>query len=167
MKKFMQYAAQAIVYAGFAWFISFFASMPQYSRISDDQALIKFSFAHSAKPKGECHTLSREELLKLAPNMRKPRSCPRERLPVKVELKIDGQTLYKEILPPTGFQNDGASKVYQRIIVTPGEHRIEITLTDTTREEGYDYTSDKIVNLIPGQSLAIDFKGAGVGFIYE
>ncbi len=167
MKKFIQYTAQALVYAGFAWFIGYFSNIPQYTRIPEDLALVKFSFAHGAKPKGECHTLTREELLALAPNMRKPRSCPRERLPVKVELKMDGETLLKETLIPTGLHGDGPSVIYKRLVIQPGEHQFHITLNDTDREEGYDYISQKTLTIAPGQSLAIDFKGSGIEFVYE
>ena len=85
MKKYFQYAAQAVVYAGFAFFLGYFADGPKYSRLEDGKALIKFSFAHSAKPKDGCRKRSEEELMALAPNMRKSEVCSRARLPVKVQ----------------------------------------------------------------------------------
>ena len=86
MKQIMQYIAQGVVYVGFAWFLASFAAGPDYARIPEGQSLIKFSFAHSAKSKGGCRKLSQDELMELAPNMRKPEVCSRERLPVSVKL---------------------------------------------------------------------------------
>ena len=103
LRNVVQFSGQAVIYAGFAAFLGYFANGPAYTRIGADEALVKVSFAHGAKAKGGCRRLSREELLKQAPNMRKPTECPRERLPVFVWVSIDGETRFEAKLPPSGL----------------------------------------------------------------
>jgi hypothetical protein len=86
-------------------------------------ALIKLSFAHGAQ-KEDCRPRTAEELAKLPPNMRRPMVCARERLPVAVELLLDGAPLYQAVLPPTGLAGDGPSRAYQRFAVPPGQHEL-------------------------------------------
>lgn len=162
-----QFMGQTIIYAGFAAFLGVFANSPPYARVPEGSALIKLSFAHGAKAKGGCRRLSREELAALAPNMRKVDDCPRERLPVYIRLIINGEIMVEELLPPSGLHSDGPSRIYERIILPSGTYDIIALLRDTTREQGYDYESQRTVALKPGQSLAIDFHGGGDGFIFQ
>ncbi len=167
MKKALKYAGQAAVFVLIAVLIGYFANGPAYTRVPPDEALIKFSFAHAATRVGECRRLSREELAKLAPNMRKPTVCPRERLPVTVELEVDGKILYLDELPPTGLSGDGASRTYRRIVLPAGRHMVVARLRDTDRKEGFDHVAEKEVGLAPGQSLAIDFNSQNRRFTFE
>lgn len=162
-----QFVGQAIIYAGFAAFLGVFANSPPYARVPEGSALVKLSFAHGAKAKGGCRRLSREELAELAANMRKAEVCPRERLPVYIRLVIDGEVMVGENLPPSGLHSDGPSRIYERIVLPSGSHDIMVSLRDTTRETGFDYESQRTVNLRPGQSLAIDFHAGGEGFIFQ
>lgn len=163
----LRYAGQALVYMVFAFSIYWLSTSPVYTHLDTGKAVIRLTFAHAASPNGECKTLSRKELLKLAPNMRQPRVCPRERVPVYVELEIDGEKTFSAILPPTGFKNDGAARVYQRFQVPTGPHKIAVRLRDSGRESGFDYESSRDVVLKDGQNMSIDFKAPMGGFIFE
>jgi hypothetical protein len=99
--------------------------------------------------------------------MRKAVECPRERLPVTVELDLDGEPLYAETLPPTGLSGDGPSRAYQRFVVPPGRHRLVARMRDTARTEGFDHIHETDIDLRPGQSLAIDFNPVAGTFILE
>jgi hypothetical protein len=68
--------------------------------------------------------LTPEEIAKLAPNMRRPEKCERERLPLTVELEIDGEIVKRIEAPPSGLWNDGPASVYQRFEIAPGTHTI-------------------------------------------
>ncbi len=72
-----------------------------------------------------------EELAKLAPNMRTPLKCGRERSPVTIEVDLDGAQVYRHVAVPSGLSSDGASAVYQRLQVPAGEHRIAVRLKDS------------------------------------
>jgi hypothetical protein len=126
-------------------------------------ALIKLSFAHGAQ-KEDGRRRTDEELANLPPNMRRPMVCSRERLPVAVELLIDGAPLYQAVLPPTGLAGDGPSRTYQRFAVAPGRHELSARLRDTDRAEGFDFERTAVVELAPAQSLAIDFRAEMGGF---
>ena len=166
MHRLVQLAGQAIAYALFAVAIGYFATRPAYTHLDPDKALIKLSFSHAGQRKGDCRRLTPEELAELAPNMRRPLDCPRERLPLRVELLLDGETLFRGALPPSGLAGDGASTVYRKFPVTSGQHRLTARLRDTARTEGFDYESERDVVLDPRQIFVVDFKAALGGFIF-
>lgn len=155
---------QAAIFAVFAAVIGYFADSPAYTHFPPDMALVKLSFAHGAR-KESCRERTPEELAQLAPNMRRPLACKRERLPVVVELLLDDVQLYHAVLPPTGLAGDGPSRAYQRFAVPPGEHILVARLRDSDRAEGFDFERRFDVDLAPGQSLAIDFRAETGGFI--
>ena len=161
----LRVVGQVVVYAGFAALIGYFASAPAYRYFAGDEAVLTVSFSHGANRRGECHTRTREELLKLPPNMRKPVSCPRERLPVVVEFELDGKPLYEASLPPTGLSKDGLSHIYKKFTVAAGSHMLVARLRDSNRSEGFDYTSSFTIELAPAQNLALDFRRDIGGFV--
>lgn len=166
MHKLVQFVGQAIAYALFAVAIGYFATRPAYTHLDPDKALIKLSFSHAGQRKGDCRRLTPEELAELAPNMRRPLDCPRERLPLRVELLLDGETVFQGELPPSGLAGDGASTVYRKFPVAPGQHRLTARLRDTARTEGFDYESEQDIVLEPRQVFVVDFKAALGGFIF-
>lgn len=162
-----RYVGQALIYAAVAAVVGYFSTSPSYTHFPPDKALITLSFAHGGKPKGGCRTLTESERAKLAPNMRRKQICPRRRLPVGIELDIDGQKIYKAELPPTGLSGDGPSRVYRRFVVSVGRHRIAARLRDTARRTGYDYRKEATVTLAPGQQFIIDFRPSIGGFVFQ
>lgn len=167
----LRYAGQAVVYAAFAALLGYFSNAPAYERVPSGSALIKLAFAHGAERKGDCRRLTHEELMELAPNMRKPVVCPRERVPVTVELTVDGEVLYEAVLPPTGLSGDGPSRAYQRFTIPAGAHTIGVRLNDTGENAGnagaFDYVTERDVVLAPSEILAIDFQAKSGGFIFQ
>ena len=163
----MRYLGQGVVYAVFAATVWYFSIAPVYTHLEGGMSVIRLTFAHAAKHKGECRTLSSKELSKLAPNMRQPRVCPRERVPIYVELDLDGEKVFKATLPPTGLSGDGSAKVYKRFPVVAGAHQIAVRLRDSARESGFDYEASRDVKLSEGQNFTIDFKAPMGGFIFE
>lgn len=164
MAKAFRYLGQAAVYAAIAALLGSLASWPTYTHFPPDKALIKMSFAHGAEREGECRELSAEELAEKAANMRKARVCPRQRIPITVELRLDGEVLYRARRPPTGLSGDGPSRVYERFAVVPGRHRIVMGLRDSDRDEGFDYRREAEIEIGPGEVLAIGFRAETGGF---
>ncbi len=165
--KALRYLGQVLFFAAIALVLGWFSARPPYARVPPDGALIKISFAHGAEKKGECRKLSPEELAKLAPNMRRPTICPRERLPVEVEVVMDDAVVFADRLPPTGLSGDGPSRMYARFIVPAGDHHLIFRLKDTDRADGFDYTTERRLTLAAGQSLAVDFDPIIGGFRFE
>ncbi|UCH52717.1 MAG: hypothetical protein JSW09_08910 [Pseudomonadota bacterium] len=158
---------QLVAYAAFMAVIGYFAAAPAYSPFPSDQAQIKLSFRHTGPPKVECRRLTPEEIAKLAPNMRRAVDCPRERLPIAVEVELDGKILYAATLPPTGIWKDGSSKIYETFAVLPGRHTLTARLRDSRRAEGFDHTRREEIELRPRQNFVIEFRGDRGGFIFE
>ena len=165
MVSVLRYAGQGVVYLGIAVLFGIFSQTPVYRHFPSDQAQIKVSVVHSAERKEACRRLSAQEIAELAPNMRKALACSRERLPVRLELVLDGTSLIEESLPPTGLSSDGPAKLYRGLTVEPGPHHLVLRMRDSARSEGYDYHYDGTVELAPQQNLVVDFRAEAGGFV--
>jgi hypothetical protein len=166
MGRIFQTAGQVIAYALFAVVIGYFATRPAYTHLAPGKAVIKLSFSHAGQHKGECRQLTQEELNKLPPNMRRPMDCPRERLPLLIELELDGQLLYQDELPPSGLAGDGASTAYKKFPVDSGQHHLVARLRESGRTDGFDYEKEAEVTLAPQQNFVIDFRPELGGFLF-
>ncbi len=160
-------AAQLIVLTAIFAAAATFADWPHYRQIPAQTAVIKLSFTHGSNRKAECRTRTAEELAKLPPNMRKPLECPRTRGAIYVELDIDGRTIYRASLPPSGISGDGPGRVYQRFVVAAGPHTIAVRMRDTPRSEGFDYDKTSEVVLAAEQNFVVDFRPEAEGFVFR
>jgi hypothetical protein len=98
--------------------------------------------------------------------MRAALECSRERANVLVELDVDGATVLRREIRPSGFQHDGNAAVYQRLVLPAGRHRIVARLRD--RPEGeFNYTKAETVELAAGKVLLIDFNAGQGGFLFR
>lgn len=166
MPRVQQYIGQAIAYALFAGMIGYFATRPAYTHLAPDKAVIKLSFSHAGAHMEECRRLTQEELNRLPPNMRRPMDCQRERVPLLVELELDGELLYRDELPPSGLAHDGASTAYRKFPVSSGRHRIVTRLRDSRRPDGFDFEKSADITLAPEQNFVIDFRPELGGFLF-
>lgn len=160
-----RYLGQAAAYALFAGLIGYFAVSPDYVYRAADRGEIKLSFSHGGQRKGGCRPLTAEEIAKLPPNMRRTQSCPRERVPVQVEMDIVGHLSYAETLRPAGLSGDGPSRAYRRFSLPPGSYRLNLRLRDSERADGFDYERILDVELRPRQNLVVDFRPEADGFV--
>ncbi|HSH43595.1 MAG TPA: hypothetical protein VK973_15860 [Arenicellales bacterium] len=156
--------AQVLVYAACAALLGYFSASPEYTRIGPDVGVVKLSFSHAGAPKSECIRRTQEELDELAPNMRRPLDCPRGRVALLLELEIDGEPIYRDSLPPSGLAGDGASTVYQQFKVPVGQHRLVARLRDSRRQEGFDWTLDRVIDIGEHENVVIDFQTDTGGF---
>ncbi len=165
-----QWAGQIMTYSLFAFVAAYFSNTPQYTANSPEMAKIMLSFSHAGKHKKKCHKRTREELAKLAENMRAPTTCPRERWPVAVELVLNGKSIYKGVATPAGLSKDGHSNFYQPFSVTAGKHRIKVGVLDSgeiTKRGVFDYVLEREVVLSPTEILVIGFDNAGKQIFLE
>jgi hypothetical protein len=162
----LRYSVQAALYAAFAAAVGYLSGAPTYQHVKPDEALVRLSFTHGAQRKLPCRERTPEELAKLAPNMRAPTVCPRERADVKVELEMDGKLVERIVAPPTGLARDGASTVYRRIIVNAGRHEFRLRLSDNAGGE-FNFSAERTVNLTAGRVLLIDFNAGQGGFLFR
>jgi hypothetical protein len=158
---------QVLLYGLFALAIGTFSHWPTYHPLDAGQALIKVSFVHAGKPVGDCRPLGDAERARLPPNMRAPMVCPRERSPVTVEVDIGGVPALRRTAQPSGLSKDGASALYQRLVVPAGEQRIAVRLKDDQRANGFTHQREATLVLQPAQVLVIDFDAEKGGITLQ
>lgn len=167
MSKVVSIVFQVALFAAFGVFVGWFATMPPYQYADAGVASVKVSLSHAADRVEPCVQLTPEQIAELAMNMRRTEACERERLPLNVEIDIDGETVLALRAEPTGLWNDGPSSVYERFDVAPGPHRVTARLRDTARADGWDYTDSADVVLEPGRYFTVTFKAETGGFNFR
>jgi len=153
----MKLVGEIIAYTVFAIVIGILSVWPRYELVTEGQAIVSIAFVHAGDRVGECRRLTQEELNALPPNMRKPSECPRERHPLRVELRSGSEMLYSDVLLPSGFWSDGKSNVYQRILVAAGQHDLFVGMNDSGGDEGFDYEHRTTIDVSPGRNVVIRF----------
>ncbi|NOR19864.1 MAG: 4Fe-4S dicluster domain-containing protein [Xanthomonadales bacterium] len=144
-----------------------FTIWPRFSQLGEGNAIVSLTFSQAGQRLQECRKRTQEELNKLPPNMRKPTDCPRERHPVDVEFGADGEILYRQSLPPSGFWNDGESTVYYRVEIPVGSHHFFIGMSDSGRQDGFDYSGQTELTLTKGQHVVVEFDHLSKSFIFR
>ncbi|HLF30032.1 MAG TPA: hypothetical protein VI566_03275, partial [Xanthomonadales bacterium] len=157
LRRLSRLPLQAIFYGLFAVAASVFAAWPVFELLQPGQAVISLTFSHAGQRLEECRRLDQAELDKLPPNMRKPMDCQRERRPVELVFRLDGEILYQASLPPSGVWEDGESTVYARFPVSSGDHQLFIGMNDSGRETGFDYQHQAVISLAPEQNVVVEF----------
>lgn len=167
MPKLRIILGQVVAFTLFAIILGYFSNAPSYTYHDPAMALIMVSFSHASDRKEECRRYTPEEIADLAPNMRRPMDCPRERVPVYIEIIMDGNTLLNKSYHPTGLAKDGSASIYESIPVKPGQHKLITKLRDSNREDGFDYESSISVNLDAKELFVIDFRKELDGFYFH
>lgn len=165
MKNWRAWLGQVVLYGLFAAFVGVFSQWPRYQALPPGQAVLKVSFIHHGERVHPCRTRTAEELAKLPPNMRAAQECERERVPVAIEVDVDGVTVYRHVAPPSGLSRDGASSAYHRLALPAGEHRIAVRLRDASGT-AFNHTREGTVRLREAQVLVIDFDPARGGITF-
>lgn len=158
---------QVIAYSAFAALIGYFASLPNYQYGDAAAATVKVSLSHAAERVKPCVKLTPEEIAELAMNMRRTEVCERERLPVVLEMDIDGRPVLRLEAPPSGLWGDGPAYVYERLDVSPGPHVLSVRLRDTARQGGWDYSREEEVEFVTGRYFTVTFKAEMGGFSFR
>jgi len=153
----VRYLLQAVNYTVFMALIWYFSTSPSIQLIKKDESLLTIAFAHAGKIREPCHKLTQAELMALPPNMRKPEDCPRERSPIIIEAKLDGELIYKQTMQPPGIFRDGSVDIYFSKKIPAGKHRFEIKMDDSVREPGFDYTFEQSIDIQPAHILLVEF----------
>ncbi len=155
---------QVINYAVFMAIVWYFATSPTIEIRSADEAVLTIAFAHAGALREPCRRLSQEELNQLPANMRRLEECPRERSPVTIEARLDGDSVFRETLDPPGLFDDGGVDIYFSAKIPAGSHRLVLGMNDSIHIEGFNHRLDREIRLSPGRVLLVDFD-RGSGFI--
>ncbi|MBF0445383.1 MAG: hypothetical protein HQL68_07315 [Magnetococcales bacterium] len=166
MNNIIRYALQGIAYTVFCLIIYFLSTAPAYNYLEADQAEIKLAFKHASQRLHDCTKLTRADLKKLPPNMRKPKSCPRERAIVQVIIYLDGKMISDEKFIPPGLHQDATVFAYSKLPLPAGDHLLSVNMRDSARKEGFDYSKKEQLSINPGQALIIGFDSVSKELIF-
>ena len=164
MTSVLRHSFQVLFYALFAVVVGYFSVAPEFHYASPEITTVKLAFSHAAERVVPCQQLSPEEVAALAPNMRRTESCERARLPLTVELEVDGELVLTRQAPPAGLWGDGPASVYEKLDLVPGDYTFELRMRDSARETGWDYRHAEEVSLVAGRYVSITFKAETGGF---
>lgn len=160
------YIGQGLAYLAFMALVGYLASAPAYNHFPPGKGLVKLSLTHTTARLGECRERSKEELADLPRNMRKPMECPRERSPMEILIRVDGQRVLHETVQPAGLWGGGSTSVYRRFPLGAGDHVLEARLRDDADLEDYNHVRKEKVHLEEAQVFVIDFDPSQGGFLF-
>lgn len=163
----MNKIVQALLYIAFAAVVGYFSVAPDYRYADPGLATIKLSLSHAAGRVEECVKPTPHEINERAIAGKPLNECSRERLPLAIELDVDGARVRQVTATPSGLWNDGPASVYERFQVEPGTHTITVRLRDTARSDGWDYEYSERVNLVAGRYFTITFRAEAGGFRFR
>ncbi len=163
----MNRIVQALLYAAFAAVVGYFSLSPDYRYGDPDLATIKVSLSHATNRVEACVNLTPRQINERAMRGEPLAECPRERLPLTVELDIDGMRVLHTTAAPSGLWNDGPSSVYERLSVDPGTRTVTVRLRDSARSDGWDYEYSERVTLVAGRYFTITFRAESGGFAFR
>jgi len=163
----MNRVAQALLYTVFAMFVGYLSVAPTYQYADPNLAVIKLSLSHAADRVEECIKLTPQQINERAMKGEPINECKRARLPLAVQLDVDGTTVLSMAAFPSGLWNDGPASVYERLAVDAGAYTITARLRDSARETGWDYEYTEQVNLAPGRYFTITFRRENGGFKFR
>ena len=163
----MNRLVQILLYAAFAAIVGYLSLSPGYRYADPALASIKLSLSHAAARVEECVKLTPQQINERAMAGEPLNDCARERLPLTVELDIDGLPVLRVEAIPSGLWKDGPASVYERLSIEPGTHTITARLRDTARADGWDYEHSERVTLVPGRYFTITFRAETGGFTFR
>ena len=167
MPELTRVLGQGLVYLLAAAVTGYLASRPIYHQVPADTAQIKMSLSHGAARVTECRRLTSREIAQLPAAERRPNTCDRERVAIRVQLVVDDTIVYDEELTPSGLSGDGPARTYQTFLVPAGPHRITARLRDSRQDDAFNYEATRLVELSSWQNLAIGFKPDAGGFLFR
>ncbi|MFC1602498.1 hypothetical protein ACFL3U_02905 [Pseudomonadota bacterium] len=163
----VRYLLQAVNLFLFMALIAAFSSGPTVYQLEKGMAVVTLAFGHAGQPVRACRKRTPEELAALAPNMRAPMDCPRERSVIRVELLMDGELIHDITASPPGAFKDQGVDVYENVTVPVGRHQFTVHMNDDAQKEGYTYSNDYTAELTDAQLLFIDFSQQESGFVFN
>jgi hypothetical protein len=90
--------------------------------------------------------------------MRKQVNVSRERVPVRLKIQVDGQTLFDQSVRPRGLRSDGPSIAVARFPVSAGRHEIKVDLADTADTNAWTKSWNQTVEFQTNQIRVVLFE---------
>jgi hypothetical protein len=158
MADIKRYLGQTVLFALFFIPLTWITHQPTHRHLGEGLAELKIAVRHAGTIIGECSAVAAGKYTPLPGNKQRPQICPRERSPLKLELLMDGETLYRATVPASGLHNDGVASIYRRFTVPAGSHHLQLRMNDDAAVEGYAWELERKVDLRPTQVMVASFK---------
>ena len=147
-----------------SWGLGAFAAFP-WTASDPQSAVVRVALKHVASFEHEVAEKPKEELDKLPRHMR-PQSQERSRTGRRVQsvltVTVDGQSILRKSFAPGGLRGDGPTFAYEEVPVTPGRHRLQVTLVDGHADRDAltprRWTLEEDLDVRPGQAPLIEFS---------
>ncbi|MDH3993646.1 MAG: hypothetical protein OEV47_12080 [Gammaproteobacteria bacterium] len=153
-----RYLGQALLYALFFVPLAYVTHLPRHTHLEQDMAVLKVAVRHAGKTVGECRPIEGAEYDNLPSNMKRQEVCPRERSPLRLELILDGESLYRASVSASGLHSDGVSSMYRRFTIPAGKHHLRLLMNDDVAIEGHTWQLEQDIELQPAQVMVASFK---------
>jgi hypothetical protein len=141
---------------------AYYSDLPVYRIHDDGETELKLVVRHSGTLLEACRTLSTSELDQLAPNMRKPTSCPREKSPMTIELTINELPPYVATIVPSGLHNDGVLALYKSFNLKHGPVRIRLRSKEDSHQQAFAPRFDQVIEADHSSIVVLELDDAGV-----
>jgi ferredoxin/coenzyme F420-reducing hydrogenase delta subunit len=148
-----------------SWALGTFAAWP-WSATSPDEARLRISLRHvsdfTGAPRPDLDVETRPRHMRPIDGMR-PMTGPRA--DARLTVSIGGRPVLARTYRPTGLRRDGPVYAYEEITVTPGRHRVAVTLAEvgaTDRRWSIEYQ----VEFRPGSAPLVEYE-PGRGWLVQ
>ena len=110
-------------------------SQAPYASTEASHALLRLAWRVRGTPVHECRRLSPEELERLPVHMRRAEDCEPRVLSYRLEVRIDGRVETEQLVQAAGARGDRPVYVHRELILSPGEHLVEIAFVREPQHE--------------------------------
>lgn len=148
--------------AGFV--LAWVSSLP-YRTSFDAQPELVVSINHKGAL-AEARQLTPEELAKRLPHMRNQATVSRSRLPVRLQIIVDGQVVHDAAHQPKGLKSDGPSIAIAHLAVSPGTHSVQVRIADGPDTNLWSREWSQLVEFEPRRRRVVLFDTRN-GFTFE
>jgi ferredoxin/coenzyme F420-reducing hydrogenase delta subunit len=124
------------------------------------------SLKHPGHVSEQCRTLSEEEKLALPVHMRRDEICERQRLPVRLRVRVDGEVVRQMTIEPAGLWGDMSSVAFERFPVATGARHVEVAIGDTADPEEWGHAEERTLEFREDARRVVLFDRAS-GFVWE
>ena len=114
------------------WLVS---TLPYHTPHSPEPELV-VSFNHHGNIVAP-RKLTKEELDARQPQMRAQFNVARERVPVRLRVQVDGQTVHDQSYQAKGLSKDGPSIAVVRLPIASGSHVVQVELNDSGKPDDW------------------------------
>ncbi len=116
-----------------------------YTTPAQTGSTLVVTFRHPGQVSDVVKRLTSEELEALPMHMRQEEIRERKRMPVRLRIRIDGQVIREGVYTPKGIWEDGPSVAVESISLSPGSHKVEVSVGDGKDEKKWQFNNEKVI----------------------